>query len=64
MIRILKGNHRKAYFVKIAEILDDGTNKLCEQANDNCYSCQYKDVCDSLSSAWSYCRKIALQMKH
>lgn len=63
MIRILKGNHRKAYFVVLAEILDDGRDKLCTKANNDCNACKYADVCDSLMSAWEYCRRIAARMK-
>lgn len=63
MICILKGNHRKLYFVVLAEILDDGRVKLCKQANNDCNACKYADVCDSLSSAWDYCRRIAALMK-
>jgi len=63
MIRILKGNHRKAYFLVIAEILHDGRDKLCMRANCNCNNCQFADVCDSLMSAEEYCQRIARQMK-
>ena len=63
MIRILRGNHRKAYFQVIGEILHDGRDKLCMQANDNCNSCQFADVCDSLMSAEEYCHRIVSRMK-
>ena len=63
MIRILKGNHRKAYFIVIAEILHDGRGKLCMKANNNCNTCKFADVCDSLMSAEEYCRRISRQLK-
>ena len=63
MIRILKGNHRKAYFQQIARILSDGQERLCNEANHNCNACQYADVCDSLMNAEGYCNRIASRMK-
>lgn len=63
MIRILKGNHRKTYFLTIAEILHDGKDELCRNASHNCDKCQFADVCDSLMSAEEYCTRLASRMK-
>lgn len=63
MIRILKGNHREAYFLVMADVFSNGIRKLCTRADNNCYSCLFPDVCADLKSAEEYCLKIIRQPK-
>lgn len=58
MIRILRGNNRREYFLMLGKVLSDGANTICKMTNHDCSKCPFPDVCADLLSADDYCAKV------